>query len=84
MKTFCTLHDLFVNGTCTQSTYNRIHKDLSTIYEGTPFKVWDTIDHAPLFELQDAYSCRKELIGKDWTPTVCRLITSYMNERVEC
>lgn len=84
MKTFCTLHDLFVNGTCTQATYNRIHKELGTIYVGTPFKVWDTIDHVPLHELQDAYAWRKEHSGKDWTPAVCKLITNNMDEFIEC
>ena len=83
MKILVTLHDLYVNG-LDMKVFNKIHKDLDTVYIGTPAERWDRIDHVPVHELADAYEFRREHTGKKMSTKVREIIEFNQDRLIEC
>lgn len=83
MKTLCTLHDLYVNG-LDMKVFNKIHKDLDSVYVGTPAERWDRINHVPVQELVDAYAFRQEQTGRKMSKCIREVIEYNKNRLIEC
>lgn len=83
MKTFVTLHDLYVNG-LDMKVWNKIHKDLDNVYTGTRAERWDRIDHVPIRELAEAYEYRHQNTGHKMCKSVREVIEYNRNRLIEC